>query len=132
MSGSFASVNRIHWLLTCAHGWVTRGAVGNGDTLVVETTNIYPLQTFRGIPPSEHLKVIERFTRADEETILYEFTVDDPTTYTEPWGGEIPFRAFDDLLYEYSCHEGNYALTNILSGAQYQERQREGNQFEQR
>ena len=111
---------------------MTRGAVGNGDTLVVETTNIYPLQTFRGIPPSEHLKVIERFTRADEETILYEFTVDDPTTYTEPWGGEIPFRAFDDLLYEYSCHEGNYALTNILSGARYQERQREGNQFEQR
>ena len=103
-----------------------------GDTLVVETTNIYPLQTFRGIPPSEHLKVIERFTRADEEMILYEFTVDDPTTYTEPWGGEIPFRAFGDLLYEYSCHEGNYALTNILSGARYQERQREGNQFEQR
>ena len=103
-----------------------------GDTLVVETTNIYPLQTFRGIPPSEHLKVTERFTRADGETILYEFTVDDPTTYTEPWGGEIPFRAFDDLLYEYSCHEGNYALTNILSGARYQERQREGNQFEQR
>jgi len=103
-----------------------------GDTLVVETTNIYPLQTFRGIPPSEHLKVIERFTRADEETILYEFTVDDPTMYTEPWGGEIPFQAFDDMLYEYSCHEGNYALTNILSGARYQERQRERTQFEQR
>ena len=103
-----------------------------GDTLVVETTNIYPLQTFRGIPPSEHLKVIERFTRVDEETILYEFTVDDPTTYTEPWGGEIPFQAFDDMLYEYSCHEGNYALTNILSGARYQERQRERTQFEER
>ena len=103
-----------------------------GDTLVVETTNIYPLQTFRGIPPSEHLKVVERFTRADEETILYEFTVDDPTMYTEPWGGEIPFQAFDDMLYEYSCHEGNYALTNILSGARYQERQRERTQFEER
>jgi len=103
-----------------------------GDTLVVETTNIYPLQTFRGIPPSEHLKVVERFTRVDEETILYEFTVDDPTTYTEPWGGEIPFQAFDDMLYEYSCHEGNYALTNILSGARYQERQRERTQFEER
>ena len=103
-----------------------------GDTLVVETTNIYPLQTFRGIPPSEHLKVIERFTRVDEETILYEFTVDDPTMYTEPWGGEIPFQAFDDMLYEYSCHEGNYALTNILSGARYQERQRERTQFEER
>ena len=93
-----------------------------GDVLVVETTNLYPLQTFRGIPPSEHLKVIERFTRVDEETILYEFTVDDPTTYSEPWGGEIPLKAFDDRLFEYACHEGNYALSNILSGARYQER----------
>ena len=51
----------------------------------------------------------ERFTRVDEETILYEFTVDDPTVYTEPWGGEVPFRRFNDLLYEYACHEGNYS-----------------------
>ena len=93
-----------------------------GDVLVVETTNIYPLHTFRGIPPTERLKVIERFTRVDEETILYEFTIDDPTTYTQPWGGEIPFRKVDHLLYEYACHEGNYALSNILSGARYQER----------
>ena len=93
-----------------------------GDTLVIETTNFYPLQTFRGVPPSKTRKVIERLTRVDEDNILYEFTIDDPATYTEPWGGEIPFRAFDDLLYEYSCHEGNYALTNILSGARYQER----------
>ena len=103
-----------------------------GDTLVVETTNFHPLQTFRGIPPSEHLEVIERFTRVDEETILYEFTVDDPTTYSQPWGGEIPFKAFDDLLYEYSCHEGNYALSNILSGARYQERQAATNPREER
>jgi len=93
-----------------------------GDTLVVETTNIYAMQTFRGIPPSKHRKVTERLTRVDQETILYEFTIDDPT-YTEPWGGEIPFKAFDDLLYEYSCHEGNYALANILSGARFQERE---------
>ncbi len=93
-----------------------------GDALVVETTNIYPLHTFRGIPPTESLKVIERFTRVDEETILYEFTIDDPTTYTQLWGGEIPFRKVDHLLYEYACHEGNYALSNILSGARYQER----------
>ena len=91
---------------------------------MVETTNFHPLQTFRAIPPSDHLKVTERFTRVDEETILYEFTIDDPTTYAEPWGGEIPFKMFDDLLYEYSCHEGNYALANILSGARYQEKQR--------
>ena len=93
-----------------------------GDALVVETTNFNPLQTFRGIPPTEHLKVTERFTRPDEETILYEFTVDDPMTYSEPWGGEVPFRPLNDRLYEYACHEGNYALSNILSGERYQER----------
>ena len=94
-----------------------------GDVLIVETTNISPLQVLRGIPPTERLKVIERFTRVDEETILYEFTVDDPTTYAQPWGGEVPFRKVDHLLYEYACHEGNYALTNILSGARYLESQ---------
>ena len=94
-----------------------------GDTLVVETTNFHRLHTLRGITPTDDLTVIERFTRVDEETIHYEFTVDDPTTYTEPWGGEIPFRKFDDLLYEYACHEGNYSLSNILRGARYQESQ---------
>ena len=92
-----------------------------GDALVVETTNFHPSQTFRRIPPSEHLKVTERFTRMDEG-ILYEFTVDDPTTYSSPWGGEIPFKPLNDLVYEYACHEGNYALPNVLSGARYQER----------
>ena len=51
-----------------------------------------------------------------------EFTVDDPA-YVQPWGGEIPFERFDDLVYEYACHEGNYALMNIMSGARYQESQ---------
>ena len=94
-----------------------------GDVLVVETTNIYPLHTFRGIRPTKDLKVFERFTKVDQETILYEFTVDDPTTYTEPWGGEIPMKALHGQLYEYACHEGNYSLAGILSGARYQERQ---------
>ena len=93
-----------------------------GDALVVETTNFHPLQTFLGIPPSEHLKVTERFTRVDEETILYEFTVDDPTTYSSPWGGEIPFKPLNDRLYEYACHEGNYNMAGVLGGARYQER----------
>ena len=66
--------------------------------------------------------MIEWFSRVDEETILYQFTIDDPTTYTQPWGGEIPFRKFDDLLYEYACHEGNYGMTGVLSGARYQKR----------
>ncbi len=98
-----------------------------GNTLVVETTNLNHSQAFRGIAPTDALKVIERFTRVDEETILYEFTMDDPTTYTQAWGGEVPFTKFDQLLYEYACHEGNYSLSNILSGARYQERQAAGN-----
>ena len=91
-----------------------------GATLVVETTNLNPDHPFRGMPPSAETKVHERFTRVDDDTILYEFTVDDPA-YTQPWGGQIPFERFDDLVYEYACHEGNYALMNILSGARYQE-----------
>jgi hypothetical protein len=98
-----------------------------GETLVVETTNFNPGQRFRGVP-SDNLKVIERFTRTDEETILYEFTVDDPSTYTEPWGGQVPFVKFDDRLYEYACHEGNYSLFNVLSGARAQERAADQNQ----
>lgn len=66
---------------------------------------------------------LERFTRIDEETILYEFTIDHPTTYTQPWGSVMPFRAFDAPLYEDACHEGNYALSDILNGVRYQERQ---------
>jgi len=91
------------------------------DTLVVETTNINPQQALRGVPPSEQMRVTERFTRVDAETILYEFTVEDPTMYTRAWGGEIPLRKFDDRLYEYACHEGNYSMTSVLSGARYQE-----------
>ena len=94
-----------------------------GNTLVVETTHFNPLHLLRGISPTDDLKVTERFTRVDEKTINYGFTVDDPTTYSEPWGGEMDFRKFDDVLYEYACHEGNYAISNILRGARYQERQ---------
>jgi poly(3-hydroxybutyrate) depolymerase len=93
-----------------------------GDALVVETTNLDPRQSLQGIPPSQHMKVTERFTRVDEETILYEFTIEDPTTYSEPWGGDIPLKRFHDLLYEYACHEGNYSFSSVLSGARYQER----------
>ena len=98
-----------------------------GDVLVVETTNINPVHRYRGVSP-ENMTVIERFSRVDEETVLYQFTIDDPTTYTELWGGEIPMKALHDRLYEYACHEGNYALSNILSGARYQERLEAQNQ----
>jgi hypothetical protein len=93
-----------------------------GNALVVETTNIHPEQTLLGVPPSEHMRVTERFTRVDEETILYEFTVEDPTIYTQTWGGQIPIKKFDDMLYEYACHEANYGMIGILSGARYEER----------
>ena len=93
-----------------------------GDALVVETTNINPKQSLRGVPPSKHMRVTERFTRVDEETILYEFTVEDPTMYTQAWGGEIPMKKLHAQVYEYACHEGNYSLAGVLSGARYQER----------
>jgi hypothetical protein len=92
-----------------------------GDTLVVETTNFHPRQVFRSA--SDSLRVVERFSRVDEHTILYRFTVHDPSTFTQPWSGELPFVSMgDDLVHEYACHEGNYALSNILSGARAQER----------
>jgi len=100
-----------------------------GDTLVVETTNIPSSESnqqwfFPG--GSDDMKVIERFTRPDEHTINYEFTVEDPTTYTGSWSGEVPFSRLDGRLYEYACHEGNYALRHILSGARAQEREDPG------
>ena len=94
-----------------------------GDVLVVETTNISPQQPVRGVPLSEDAKVTERFTRVNEEQILYEFTVDDPMRFTEPWGGQIPINQLHAELYEYGCHEGNYSLAAVLSGARYEESQ---------
>ena len=98
-----------------------------GNTLVVETTNIHPRMGFNEqsdkIPNSEDLRVIERITRIDEDNILYEFEIHDSRTYTEVWGGQVPWRQSDNQIYEYACHEGNYGLQNVLSGARYQERQ---------
>ena len=93
-----------------------------GDTLVVETTNIHPRQSLQGIPPSEEIRVVERFTRASEDRIHYEFTVEDPLRWEEAWRGEVPFNRLDGLVYEYACHEGNYALENVLRGARAEER----------
>jgi hypothetical protein len=107
-----------------------------GDTLVVETTNIHPTQlgqqsilwAYRGA--STNLKVTERFTRTGPDTILYRFTMDDPETFTAPFTGELPFTRIDELIYEYACHEGNYAMTNILQGERAKER-REAEQKKQ-
>lgn len=92
----------------------------DGDTLVVETTNYHPQQTFRGA--SANLKVTERLTRVGPNRIRYAFRVEDESTFTEPWGGEYEFSPSDGPVYEYACHEGNYGLANILAGAREEER----------
>jgi hypothetical protein len=88
------------------------------DTLVVETTNVRE-QAFRG--SSEKLKVTERFTRIGPKQIKYGFTIEDPDTFTKPFGGEVAMNATDEKIYEYACHEGNYALPGILAGARAQQ-----------
>ena len=86
-----------------------------GDTLVAETTNFNAQTRFSGA--SANLRVIERFRRIDAGTILYRATIDDPAAFAKPWTIEYPFRSTPDPLFEYACHEGNYALADILAGA---------------
>jgi len=90
-----------------------------GNTLVVDTTNFTDRTAFRG--SSEKLHVTERFTRDDADSIKYEFTVDDPTTWTRSWSAEIPMRKMGAPIYEYACSEGNYGIANILRGARVEE-----------
>jgi hypothetical protein len=92
-----------------------------GNTLVVDTTNFSNKTSFRGA--SENLHLVERFTRTDPETILYQFTVDDPAAFTRSWSVEIPMTRTVGPLFEYACNEGNYALTDILAGARAEERE---------
>jgi hypothetical protein len=93
-----------------------------GDTLVVEATQFHPVQANSMVALTPNGKVIERFTRTSDAQLLYEFTVDDATLYARPWRGESSFNASREQLYEYACHEGNYAMTGILSGAREQEK----------
>jgi hypothetical protein len=93
----------------------------DGDTLVVDTTNFTSKTQFQGA--SEQLHVVERFTRVNANTLLYRFTVDDPQTWDKPWSGEYPWNATGEQIYEYACHEGNYALGDMLRGARAQERE---------
>jgi hypothetical protein len=93
-----------------------------GDTLVVETRNLHPQQASAGpIYLSDKGKVTERFTRISDGEIFYEFQVDDPAYYSQVWGGEIQMRSQKEGIYEYACHEGNYGMWNILSGARIEE-----------
>jgi hypothetical protein len=93
-----------------------------GDTMVVETTNFSSKVNFQGA--HENLRLVERFTRVSSDVMNYEVTVTDPTTWTKPWTFMIPLRHTNELLYEYACHEGNYAMANILAGARAQEKKR--------
>jgi hypothetical protein len=88
-----------------------------GDSLIVETTNMNPLQSFRGSPAQ---KVTEKFTRVSPDKIEYEFKVEDPAL-TAPYAGALNFNATKDSVYEYACHEGNYALAGVLAGAREDE-----------
>jgi hypothetical protein len=90
-----------------------------GNSLVVETTNFTNKTLYRGA--AENLRLIERFTRVDADTIDYRFTVDDPTTFTRPWTVAVPYLRTDDQMFEYACHEGNYGMEGILSGARVEE-----------
>jgi len=92
----------------------------DGDTLVVDTTNFTTKTAFRGA--DENLHLVERFTRVNADTLIYEVTVEDSTVFTRPWTLRLPMQRAEVRIYEYACHEGNYALQDILRGARYQER----------
>ena len=91
-----------------------------GDTLVVDTTNFTDRTAFRG--SSENLHVVERFSRQPDDSILYQFTVEDPSTWEKSWSGEFPMTKIDGPIFEYACHEGNYGMRNNLSGARAEEK----------
>ncbi len=100
-----------------------------GNTLVVDTTNFN--DTLPGLPGyarggwgwrgGSETHLVERFTRVDADTITYEFTVDDPTTFTSPWSAAVPMKRTEGPVFEYACHEGNYSLAGTLSGARAEE-----------
>jgi hypothetical protein len=110
-----------------------------GESLVVETSNFNgrtaatnpgtsgsPMQN--NIPTSHALRILERFTRVDDDTVNYEATIEDPIVFTRPWTVAYPFRRNPTyVIFEYACHEGNYALANLLSGSQAEQRAQERN-----
>jgi len=112
MNGTHAPANVRLWLGDSIGHW-------EGDTLVVDTTNFADQIIFRG--SSKNLHVIERFTRTNADTILYRATIDDPTTFSKSWTLEYPFSQTRGPVFEYACHEGNYAMVDILGGARKEE-----------
>jgi len=108
MNGTHPPADVRQWLGDSIGHW-------EGDSLIVDTTNFTSRTRFRG--SSENLHLIEKFTRTAADTILYRATIDDPATFTRMWAVEYPFVATTGPIYEYACHEGNYAMTDILGGA---------------
>ena len=90
-----------------------------GDTLVIDSSNFTGRTAFRGA--SERLHVVERLTRTAANTIMYRFTIEDPSTWIQPWSGEAMMVTISSPIYEYACHEGNYGMADILAGARAQE-----------
>ncbi len=94
-----------------------------GDTLVITTSNFNGRSVwdrcpvFRSVSPTDSLTLVERITRLDAETLEYSYTVSDPRTWTSSWSASLSFQRTDAPIYEYACHEGNQAITNILAGA---------------
>jgi hypothetical protein len=93
-----------------------------GETLVVDTRNFLRETAFNNGRTTSSLHLIERFTRVDGDTLSYEFTVEDPNTWTRPWTAQMPMARSAEPMYEYACHEGNYGLTGILAGARAKEK----------
>ncbi len=117
MNGTHVPDNVRLWLGDSIGHW-------DGDTLVVDTTNFNSQVIFRG--SSKNLHVIERFTRVDAKTMLYKATIDDPSTFSKNWTIEYPFTAENQSVFEYACHEGNYAIVDILEGARKLESESKG------
>jgi hypothetical protein len=97
----------------------------DGQTLVVETTNYTDRTNYMG--SGDKMRLIERFTRIDDATLLYEYTVEDPESFEQPWTVALPMTSTDGPMFEFACHEGNYGLTNILSAARAEERHEASN-----
>ena len=100
----------------------------DGDTLVIDTRNFTDRTASFGVTglalgSAEGLHLVERFTRVDGDTLLYEFTINDPATFTRSFSGRLPMNRSDLPLYEYACHEGNYGMENLLRGARAEERE---------
>ena len=104
----------------------------DGDTLVIETTNFtdrtssFSPTLSRALGTGETLTLTERFRLVDEQTLQYEYTVDDPVTFTRSFTAAIPMKRLEGQIYEYACHEGNHGLENILAGARVEEREAAG------